>query len=323
MPRSLVVTLLGLFLAGCFTGPPPENATPEKKGAPNAPAPPLEVSRPSLAPGPDSRVVPRDGAGDVAVARVGDDEILRSEIGDFMIRFFRDQANQALNHLIDERILEEEVRLHGLSLPAGALERAVAAELRKRETEVKVQFGADTTLAGYLEDRYGTTLDEHEKNLERLYRVRLLRDRLIRFHQLREDRIEVRDAVFATEGEAAKAARSARDGADLATLAREHGLRPDVALPPVPRDALRPPELEAAVFALEEGEVSDPIAVLEGERKVYHVFKVIRRTAAREVTWGRAREEVEEGLAKAPLEQHEHHQWARQMREKYKVDILR
>jgi parvulin-like peptidyl-prolyl isomerase len=269
------------------------------------------------------RLTDRKGEGDVVVARVEKDAIRRSDIGEFMIRFFRDQANQALNHLVDERIIEREVKTHGIGMPTGEVARAVDQELERRENEVKVQFGAETTLESYLEERYGSKLDEHRTNLERLYEVRLLRDRVIRFQQIREDRVEARDAVFATLAEARKAAASIRAGADLETIAKDKGLRPDVVLPPTPRDALDPPELAAAVFALEEGQVSEPIAVEEGDRTVYHVFKVVRRMPARDLTWEQAREEVEKGLAERPLRQYEHLQWARQMRERYGVEILR
>ena len=69
--------------------------------------------------------------------------------------------------------------------------------------------------------------------------------------------------------------------------------------------------------------MSNPVEVTEGDRKVFHVFKVVKKTPARDVTWEQVREEVEDGLADRPLEQYEHLQWARQMRAKHKVEIVR
>ena len=64
------------------------------------------------------------------------------------------------------------------------------------------------------------------------------------------------------------------------------------------------------------------IAVTEGERTDWHVFKVIRVMPARVLDWPGAQKEIEEGLAERPLDTWEYLQWARAMREKYDVEIL-
>jgi parvulin-like peptidyl-prolyl isomerase len=134
--------------------------------------------------------------------------------------------------------------------------------------------------------------------------------------------VEVRDAVFATESDAQSAAISARKGADLGALAREKGVRKEVVLPPVPRDELSPKELSDAVFALPPGGVSGAIAVREGDRTLYHVFKLVKRYPARNEPWSAMRDEIESGLAEKPLEPWEYLQWAGRMRVRYRVEAL-
>lgn len=267
-------------------------------------------------------LMPRDGAGDLVVARVGDAEIRRSDVGDFMIRYFRDQASEALTHLVDERIIAAEAAHNGITVSDGEIRVEVDAEVRERENTVRVQYGADVSLERFLRDRYGVTMDGHRRDLTRLVRTRLLRDRVIRFQQFGQERVVALDAVYATRDEAAAAAASARQGADFGTLAREQGVRDEVALPPVPRDELSPPELADAVFALTPGEVTEPIAVTEGDRTLFHIFKLVRRLPARAGTWSELKGEVEKGLADRPLEPWEYLQWAGRMRTRYRVEVL-
>ncbi len=267
-------------------------------------------------------LVPRDGAGDLTVARVGDAEIRRSDLGDFAIRYFRDQASEALTHLVDERIIAAEAAANRITVPDGLIRSEVEAEVRERENTVRVQYGADVSLERFLRDRYGVTIEGHRRDLERLVRTRLLRDRVVRYHQFSQERVMVLDAVFESRELAASAAESARKGADFGTLAREQGVRDEVALPPVPRDELSPPELADAVFALSPGEVSGPIGVTEGDRTLYHIFKLVRRLPARSGSWSDLKGEIETGLSGKPLEPWEYLQWAGRMRTRYRVEVL-
>jgi len=320
LSRLLPVIFWGFLGFGCAASPPaeptPRDASPAK--------PPLEVSRaPASTLSRRPSVVPTAAVGDVVVARVGGTEIRRSELGELVIRYFRDTANEALNQLIDERIIEAEAKAHGITLAGAGLEESVDEELTAREGTIRVQYGADVSLERFLKERYGVTVAEHRRDIAHLVRIRLLRDRVIRYHQIGEERAELRDALFADLESARRASRAARGGADLARLAKEYGAREGVAIPPVPRSELRPKELGDAVFALAAGEVSDPILVEEGEKKIYHVFKMVLKTAPRDVSFAEARDEIGAELEKRPLDQYEYVQWARQMRELYRVEVLR
>ena len=314
VPGPLGLTLvLALALGACASPPAP----------PPEPSPPLAVTREPDPAANRVAVASRAGPGDLAVARVGGTEIRRSDIGDFAIRYYRDQANEILTHLIDERIIEAEAARHGIRIPDGLLDTEVDAELRERERSVKAEFGARATMEEYLRDRYGVTVAEHRADLARLLGTRLLRDRVIRYFEVVTDRVLARDAVFATESDARAAAAAARGGADLAVLAREKGVHPGIDLPPFVREEISPPELGDLLFSLKEGEIPDPVAVTEAAVTTWHVFRLVRRMPGRDVSYAAVREEIEAGLEGRGIESYEYLQWARQVRDRYGAEVLR
>jgi parvulin-like peptidyl-prolyl isomerase len=265
-------------------------------------------------------VTPRE---DRVVAVVGTEEIRESDIGEFVIRYFRDRANEALTQLIDSILIEREARAFGISVDDAAIAAAVDRELAEQERRVRTRLGADVSYERYLLDRYGVGLDEHRRDLTVLVRTRMLRDRVIRYRQLREERVRARDAVFASEEEAARAARAARDGADLNVLATRAGLGPSTVLPPLARGDFTPASLGEAAFGLKRGEVSDPLLVEGEKRRTWHVLKCIERIPARDAPWKSVRNEIEAGIRESPVEQWEYARWAQKMRDRYRARVLR
>jgi len=250
-------------------------------------------------------------------------EIRESDIGEFVIRYFRDRANEALTHLIDTIMLEKEAKVLGIHVPPDLLRQRVEEQLAARQRTIHEQFGPEVSLADYLRDRYGITLAEHRQDLGELIMTRMLRDRVIRFSGPREERVRVRDAVFPDRESASRAALSAREGADLGRIAEESGVAPSQVLPALAASDFNPPELGRAAFDLAPGEVSDPIPITTQERTVFHVLKAIAREPARRVSWDQIRIEIEAGIKNRPVEQWEYTLWARRMREKYRARILR
>ncbi|MEN8152232.1 MAG: peptidyl-prolyl cis-trans isomerase [Planctomycetota bacterium] len=282
---------------------------------------PVPERRPARLPRAESTMPSADGEpdpGDRVVAEVGEQKIRESDIGEFVIRYLRDRANEALTHLIDATILEREAREKGIAVPPDLLRAEVTRQLAERERAVTAQFGADVTLEVYLRDRYGITPVEHREDLSALVRTRMLRDRVIRFSRMRKERVRVRDAVFADGEVAARAAVSAREGADLRTLAGELGRGSEVS-PALARGDFTPAALGAAAFGLSQGEVSDPVAVDD----LFHVLRLISREPAREGSWESLSAEVEAGIKSRPIEQWEYTLWAREMREKHRARVLR
>jgi len=316
----LLLAILSLIAGGLLTGACSTRGSPQ-------PAPPVPAR--AGAPAPDAAVpgiLPDRAArdrGDRVVAVVGTREIRESDIGEFVIRYFRDRANEALTHLIDTIMLTKEAEALGIHVPPDLLREQVEEQLTARQRTIHTQFGTDVSLESYLEDRYGITLAEHRQDLGELVQTRMLRDRVIRFSQLREDRFRVRDAVFADKETASRAAVSARDGADLDRIAKESGIAASQVLPPLTAVDFTPVELGLAAVALDSGGVSDPVPVKTPQGTVYHVLKLVSREPARAEDWDVLRIEIEAGIKSRAVEQWEYTLWARKMRERYQARVLR
>jgi len=277
--RGGVAALLLLLLAACAGAPEPVPP----------PAPP-----PAPGPGGPARV-PADaarGTPDDVVARVGGGEIRLSDVGDFAIRYFRDQANEALTQLVDERILAAEASRLGVTVSSGLVERETEAELERREGRLRERLGPDVELEEFLSRRYGVTLERHRADVARLVRTRLLRDRVIRLHRMRMERVVAREAWFRSREAAEGATEAARRGADLARYGLAAGERSRRLPPPIGRGDPDPAGVGEILFALEPGDVTDPVEIEGDDGPRYHVFKVIRRIPARDLDWAAAPEDL-------------------------------
>ena len=260
--------------------------------------------------------------GDPAVAEVDGVPIRASEVARFLFRFDPARALESLNQILDQRILEADASALGVSIPPGVVEARTEEQVRARETEIRVQFGPETTLDRYLRDRYGFTVASFRMDTGALVRLQALRDRVVRYEASREDRIRIRVIVLPDEASAREATGKLRDGADFTTLARQVSLAPPEDLPPYTRAEIRPPELAEELFSLEAGAISRPVRVAEGGKELYEVFKVVERRPGREAPFAAAAEGIERELAERPVTPPEYLQWARRARERHGVKVL-
>lgn len=315
-----------LLLAACASStPPPPAPLPSAGSAPGAVSdtrPTLDLAGSPLPPAADAEprgVLP---AGDDPVIAEVDGLTLRaSEVARYLFRYDPGRALEVLNQMLDERILEADAAAAGVSLPAGEVEALVAVEVRRREDEMRVQFGPGVTFEEYLRERFGFTVESYRKDVSALFRIRALRDRLVRFDAMKEERVRVRLLATRTEQEARDAAGRLRGGADFTAVARQVSLAPPEDLPPFARDEM-PPALADEIFALSAGDVSRPVRLAADGKEVFQVFKVIERLAARTGTWAEVAGEVERGIKERPVLPAEYLQWARRARERHGVRVL-
>ncbi|HEU4394828.1 MAG TPA: peptidylprolyl isomerase [Planctomycetota bacterium] len=323
----LPAALPALLLAACASStPPPPAYLPSAGSSPGALAdtrPTLDLAGSPLPPAADAEPRGALPAGDDPVVAEVDGLTLRaSEVARYLFRYDPGRALEVLNQMLDERILEADAAAAGVSLPAGEVEALVAVEVRRREDEMRVQFGPGVTFEEYLRERFGFTLESYRKDVSALFRIRALRDRLVRFDAMKEERVRVRLLVTRTEQEARDAAGRLRAGADFAAVARLVSLAPSEDLPPFSREEIHPPALSEEIFALSPGEVSRPVRVAADGKEVFQVFKLIERRAARSGAWAEVADEVERGLKERPVLPAEYLQWARRARERHGVRVL-
>ncbi len=329
-----------LLISACAGGPVPTDLPPPtrgERGEPieprprrrvNAPLPPVVAARqvvsvvtplPVLpargasaeaasAPGAAEGTGDRHPSGDgVAVSRsggdvyrVGDRTITTADVGDFVLRYFPDRAGDAVTQLIDEALIEQEARREGVRLTAGAVARRTDLYMAERTRDVRVQYGADADLETIIRKKHGRSLPAYRADAERLARLTLLRDRLVRLDQLREDGVEVRVLVLPQKADADDAVLRMRAGADMTRIAERLRVRPPSAPAPFLREEIQPPDLAETLVTAPDGAVLAPMSFsgeLEGEPHVWwQVFKVVRAWRGSDAPWGDLGEEIEDRL---------------------------
>ncbi len=330
-----LLPLLPLLLLSCASGgdpvpysipgadPSAASSTAPSAALPDGPEPPvLDLS--SAPPAAPAALEPRGvlpPGDDPVIAEVDGLPLRAGEVSRFLFRYDPARALDVLNQLLDARVLEADAAARGVTLPAGEIEARTEEQVRRQEQEVRVQYGPAVTLGEYLRDRFGFSEEAYRADLATLVRLQALRDRLVRYEALREERIRIRVLVLTDEAAARDAARRLREGADFTALAKQVSLAGPSDLPSYRRDEIEPRELADELFSLEPGSVSRPVRVARDGRELFQVFKVVERNAPRDAPWSAVAEEVESGLKVRPVVPAEYLQWARRARERHGVKI--
>jgi hypothetical protein len=291
-PAAALVTAL----VACASGPeidPPEKPKVgdepgllltggEKTGV--APLPPVVAARREKRPG--AEIPALTGERDQALYVVGSRSVTKADLGDFILRYFPERAADALTQLVDEALIRLEADREQVLLTPAEVEQRTDAYLEERRRQVRIQYGKDVELEQVVRTRFGRDLEQYRKDAQRLAELALLRDRLVRLDQAREDGIEVRVLVFRERETAFEAARRLREGADMTRLAKRAGVRPPEAPPPFTRAEIQPPDLAERLFTAGAGGIPDPEpfeGVLEGEQHNRPGDRPRRRGEARRV----------------------------------------
>jgi hypothetical protein len=329
--HALLVASAALLPAACASGPgvPGQEGTGFAPGSAAGTSSPDErpvldlagAKEPALPGDTEPRGVVPPGAGDPAVAEVDGVPVLASEIARFMFRFDSSRALDALNQVLDSRILDADAAARGITIPPEEITARTEQEVRAREAEIRVQYGPGVTLEAYLRERFGFTPESYRRDLGEVVRLQALRDRLVRFEASREERIRIRVLATGDEASAREAARRLREGADFTALARQVSLVPPAELPSYRREEIQPPELADELFGMEPGQVSRPVRVAREGKELFEVFKVAEKTPARDLPWPDLAREIEKGILERPVGLPEYVQWARKARERHGVKV--
>jgi hypothetical protein len=269
----------------------------------------------------------REAIAPVAVAE-SPDEILvevdghvlkKSHLADFFLRFRRDASREALTHLVDVLIVEADGDRLGVMLPPNLLEAAVDRTIKARQEEVRTRLAARVSWKQYLEGTLGVAPAAYRAKVGELLGVTMRLDRLIRYEQVRSNRLDVRVIVVATLEEAKSVVRKLGAGADLVSLAEEVSLTEHVAPAPITEDGLSD-DLRALLTGLSPGQVSAPYNVEREGRQTWVVYQLVRRLAGRDVPYAAVKEEIEGSLERQPRESWEYEEWARRVRSRHRIE---
>jgi hypothetical protein len=249
------------------------------------------------------------GAGDV-LGSIDGKPLTRADLGDFVLRYEPERAAQTLDRMLEAAVVTAEAARESVVVPQAQLDAQVDAWLEERRRDARVQYGED--FEHVLRELYGRGLDDWRADAAALARIALLRERLVRLDQVREDGVEVRVLVLPDEAAARRAATSLREGADVTLYAQRAGISPPTAPATFAKGEIPDKDLEALLFAAKDGEVPDPVpfeAAAGGRR--WQVFKVVRAWKADLRPWPEIASAIEQSLATAPVAEEELRRWRR------------
>lgn len=326
-PRRGAFVLAVACCAGCAgTEAPGTSAPPAPVFAPTPGAPfaPRHASAPPPAMGPIG-LDEVDPITPDTLATIDGVPITKREVADFL---FIDQpaaARRLIEDLVLARIVRKEVERTGVFVAEETVRARVESDRAMRK---KAASAAGLSLDEYTLGEFGVSAASYERLAPILVRSRMLRERLVRYAQVLEDRAEARIIVVESRERAERIVEQLGQGADFATLARQasiHATHGDGGLlPPVARWGIEP-DLEAELFKLSPGTVSSPIRVdreKNGQPDVtWAVLKCLRFRAARDVSYADVRDEIERELESRPLQTSpEWAGWIAKMQRRYRVE---
>ena len=312
--KSLAAMLATALLAGCAQKDwqvrsakteAPER-TPIAAGSAEAPA---------LGAGPDVR----SGVGpaflefpprqDAVVARVGAEELTKSQVFDYMRSAYPERVQAAITVMLTNRIVGAEAARHGIAVNGEEIDRWYARHETELVRRAQIEYGQGTTLEQYLARSGGQTPAQYRAAASDRERATRILQRLIRFQEMTEERVELRLISVGERELALDLSKKIVAGADFAGLAKAHSVHPSAdkggLLPLLFRGALNP-ALDGPAFTMPVGSVSEPIrAEDDGGRERWQIVKVLRRVAGRAVAYAEVEREIIVGLEEKPLSQDE------------------
>lgn len=230
-----------------------------------------------------------------------------------------------LERMIDTRLLLQEARRRRIVLDPKVAEASI--DLARREyppgglEEELLKQGK--SLEDYLKETGSSLLLRKLLKREVVDRIAVSREEVEKYYEEHRDQfrkpeeVRVRQIVTKTEEDAEKLRKMIMRGASFEELARKHSLGPEAKeggdLGYFPRGRM-PPAIEEACFKLWSSHVSRVAASPYG----FHLFQLVDRRAARELSLEDAREEIERKLVDEKTREAETY-YIRSLREKASI----
>jgi len=207
-------------------------------------------------------------------------------------------------------------------------------ELKKR---VDTEFGAALTFDQFLESEMRMSLSEYQQLAAKSVAQTQLAAFTIRYEQMRSDRVAVRHLIVKDKKTADLCLQKLRDGADFAALARAESISPSKTeggkLPPLDRELEHP--IVKLAFETAPGNFGGPVeeqlgpvvgksgfAEDKNTQKIYHLFRVLERLPARNVTFAQAKAEIVKSVRENPIRRFEFEAFMRKVGKKYPAVLL-
>jgi len=296
VPRALILTL-ALAATGCAAGAGRGRAS--GSGGPSA-APPAPV------------------------AAVGEERLTKGDLADFVWERFREQWWQAVDEMIDERLVTAEARRLSVAVPPSALDAAVEAEAKARGEQLRARFGDGMDLASAVQAYYGVDVDTWRKTILRPRLANhLALERVVRLSARTREQVVARVIVLRDRARAADIRAKIDQGADFSLTALSESEDPSKALggviPAIGRGDLAVPGIEDALFRAAPGSLVGPLEVTVAGRSEFHLYRVVDRTAPWAGPPDALLVRLEEDLRQQPVTRAEYDRWSARTRRTYGV----
>ena len=257
------------------------------------------------------------------VARVGGEVITKDELYDFMVQ---QTGQEALDNLVVKKIIELEASDQNLEVSED--------EIDKEVKELAEQYGGEDAMIQALA-MYNIDLEQVREDvavnikLEKLLspRIKITDEEIQAYFAANqeayavEEQIKVSHILVDSAEEAQEIRRMLSQGKEFADLAKERSTDPgskdqggDLGL--VGRGEMVE-EFEQAAFALQPGQISDPVESEYG----FHIIKVHEKTAARPGTLEENQAEIKDTLLQQKMES-EYPAWLDKQYENHPVENL-
>ena len=251
--------------------------------------------------------------GDQVVGQVGDEELRKSQVFDYMLKTFPDKVRAAIAVMISNRVLAAECEKHSITVAESEVSSWYAGHSRMLRDQARAEMGGDDKFEEWMKLRFGQTSREYEKVARDRERAKRLLSRLVRYHEILEDRVRFRIISVVDRDLSRRLRKMLDEGADFATLAKSYSIHPSAEqgglMHPVWRLALNP-ALDAAAFGLPVGAISPVVEARDDRgRARYQIVRVVERKKGRAVRYAEVEDEIASGLLERPLSQDEWLMW--------------
>jgi parvulin-like peptidyl-prolyl isomerase len=247
------------------------------------------------------------------VAKVGGHAITAADLVAHVRQKYPNELQAALDNLIDSHIIATEAKRLGIDVDEPLIEAEREAKELVARKRARIEMGADANFERYVESEMQMSLHEYRDAERRQLREKYLYSRIIRYHQIAEDRARFRVILVERRDLAEKLLDELERGADFAILAKQHSLQAAAdeggLVPWLCRSAMTPGVADIA-FSLEPNQVG-PLTIIRDEegRYRYQIIKLLDKKLGRRVDYAEVRGEVEASLKAGPVTQFEWIQW--------------
>ena len=252
-------------------------------------------------------LLPGTAVNDDIVASAGSLAIRKSHVFDRYLDSDPTRARKLVDELVLDALVAQEAHKHGISVDPLKVRAMADREERQLADQVQKDLAGKVSLAQYVERQLSMSLDEYRRWRVLTLGRKFYREYVIRYLGLLQDRVQVRYLVTSDKSIVEEARKRALAGADFASLCTrwsEDDLRLDGGLLPPFAQGFQHPIAKAA-FALEPGQVSEPLAYERDGAVKWFLVYCLKRLPGRQVAFAATRAEIDLAIEAQPLSEFE------------------